>query len=114
MLEKIEYNEDGKARFLISEVLAMSVINADRRKKVDQIFLGEERPIPEGYVEVAFVHPDRPVHYPEYKVDEWADHQKDKEYAGTWTLYHVTEQQVLDYVNSLGEVTEMHDLEAGE
>lgn len=108
MLEKIEYDENGKARFLISEVLAMSVITADRRKEVDQIFLGvEERPIPEGYVEVAFVHPEKAIHYPEFKVDEWADHQKDEKYAGKWTLYHVTEQQVLDYVNSLGEVVEV-------
>lgn len=107
MLEKIEFDENGKARFLISEVLCMSVITADRRRFVDKMWTSEERPIPDGYVEVAFVHPNKRVHYPEFKVDEWAEYQKDAEFAGKWTLYHVTEQQVLDYVNSLGEVVEV-------
>jgi len=107
MLEKIEYDENGKARFLISEVLAMSVITANRRRSIDEAFTGEARPIPDGYVEVAFVHPDKALHYPEFKVDEWAEYQKGPEYAGKWTLYHVTEQQVLDFVNGLGEVVEV-------
>lgn len=119
MLTELDLNEDGKTRINLVDGTTMSVITPQRRRAVDEqlvnpmeylmIQLGvlpetyaDPMPIPDHLVEVCFVHPDRPEHLPEVLVPEWQDNLKDPAFSGTWTIYHVTEQQVLDYANKVG------------
>lgn len=122
MLTKLEYNDDGKVHIDLVDGTTMSVITPERRRAVDeQLAQVDElfamlanavggvptpapggKPIPDGLVEVAFVHPVRPEHLPEVLVPEWQDNLKGPEFSGDWTIYHVTEQQVLDYANKVG------------
>ena len=115
MLTELKF-EDGKTRIDLVDGTTMSVITPERRRAVDAgvekelnrlatrdlELSNDPHPIPDGLVEVAFVHPELPMHLPWVKPEEWADNQKDEAFSGTWTLYHVTSQQVLDYANKVG------------
>ncbi len=118
MLTQLDMTEDGKTRINLVDGTTMSVITPQRRRAVNEqidplanlmIALGiipetytDPTPIPDHLVEVCFVHPDKPEHLPEVLVPEWQDNLKDPAFSGTWTIYHVTEQQVLDYANKVG------------
>lgn len=117
MLTELKFEDNGKARIDLVDGTTMSVITPERRRKVDAgldpllnavaSLLGlpdesDPRPIPDHLVEVCFVHPVESRHLPEVLVLEWQNNMKDPKYSGGWTIYHVTEQQVLDYANKVG------------
>lgn len=112
MLTKLNFDDSGKIRIDLIDGTTMSVITPERRAYVDSgldqflnnmaTLLGlsdESMPIPDGKLEVAFVHPEEPRPLPEVMVAEWQD---DLKVSGTWTLYYVTEEQILDYANKVG------------
>lgn len=120
MLTELNF-EDGRCRIDLIDGTTMSILTAQCRYESDvrmnmldpiagllyalgkaQGLNVEPIQLPEHLVEVAFVHPDRQQHLPEVLVPEWLDNLRSPELSGTWTIYEVTPQQVIDYANKVG------------
>lgn len=104
MLTELKF-EDGNVRFKLANNVNFSVITGERRRETNvrlaSLFNGKAPLlVPPGMVEVALTNEADDWFDTGGRIEEWESSRVPN--TADLPIYHVTEQQVLDYINKVG------------